>query len=189
MIAGTWRSSRHEIVALLSALRMPPLGAGRPAQLVHDVGEKFADPHHRRSGLFRLNLQRRMLDPIVGEPCVDDAVDDEHENDETDQRRRELHRQRGAPCTRRRTRATARLRPGRRVERGQEIPQRSLDHLVGAGEQVTGGSSPIALAVFRLMTKRYLVGCSNGMSPGRAPLKMRSIIEAARVRDLRSSAP
>ena len=52
-----------------------------------------------------------------------------------------------------------------------------------------GGSRPIALAVFRLMTKRYRVGVSKGMSPGRVPLKMRSTIEAARVRDSWRSAP
>ena len=39
---------------------------------------------------------------------------------------------------------------------------------------VGGTSSPRALAVFRLITSSYLVGCWTGNSAGFAPLRMRS---------------
>src|SRR5262249_34239516 len=39
---------------------------------------------------------------------------------------------------------------------------------------------PSMLAVLRLITNSSLTGCSTGRSPGRAPLKMRSISPAAR---------
>jgi len=41
-----------------------------------------------------------------------------------------------------------------------------------------GTVRPSALAVFRLMTSSYLVGCCTGRSPGFSPLKMRSTYEA-----------
>jgi hypothetical protein len=45
---------------------------------------------------------------------------------------------------------------------------------------VGGSSRPSALAVFRLMTRSNLVGCSTGMSPGFAPRKILSTKTAAR---------
>ena len=39
--------------------------------------------------------------------------------------------------------------------------------------------NPSALAVLRLMTKSYLVGCWIGSSPGLVPLRTRSMYSAA----------
>ena len=44
----------------------------------------------------------------------------------------------------------------------------------------SGIFNPIALAVFRLMTRSNLVGCSNGMSAGFAPRRILSTYSAAR---------
>src|SRR6266403_4783181 len=48
----------------------------------------------------------------------------------------------------------------------------SFDHLVGAQQKDSGIVNPIALAVFRLSTSSYLVGCWTGRSAGFSPLRM-----------------
>src|SRR6478736_8959528 len=55
--------------------------------------------------------------------------------------------------------------------------------------RVVGTSRPSALAVLRLMTSSYLVGCSTGKSPGGLPLRIRSTYDAARWNKLTMSGP
>ncbi len=74
-----------------------------------------------------------------------------------------------------------RMRARGPVER--DVGQRSVTHSIiwSARCSRDGGIvSPSALAVLRLITSSYLVGCSTGRSAGRAPLKILSTKAAAR---------
>ena len=84
----------------------------------------------------------------------------------------EFRGQRRTPRPARRPRALVRrLESGDRAD-GADCASNSHSITSSArASKVTGGSRPMALAVFRLMTKRYRVGCSKGMSPGRVALE------------------
>jgi len=66
----------------------------------------------------------------------------------------------------------------RAAEQGDETRGVSFNHLVGGREQRRGISRPSALAVFRLMTRSNLVGCSTGSSAGFCTLEDASGISA-----------
>ena len=64
------------------------------------------------------------------------------------------------------------------LQRGKE--RRYSITLSARSSNDSGIVKPSALAVVRLMTKSYLVGCSTGMSAGFAPRRILSVISAAR---------
>src|SRR5262249_9082219 len=73
-----------------------------------------------------------------------------------------------------------RERPSRRraAEQRYEVAALHLrDHSITSSARassVGGNSRPSALAVLRLMTRSYLIGCCTGRSEGFSPLRMRS---------------
>src|SRR5262249_11549276 len=80
------------------------------------------------------------------------------------------------------------LRARRERPRGRRAADERDDCAPGAhsitssasASTLSGNVRPSALAVFRLMTRSNLVGCSTGMSPGFAPFRILSTISAAR---------
>ena len=74
-----------------------------------------------------------------------------------------------------------RPRGRRAAEKGDELTPVVHSITSSARSRVAVGTSrPSALAVLRLSTVSYLVGCSTGMSPGFAPRNILSAMSAAR---------
>ena len=61
-------------------------GAGHPADLAFEIGDRGFDPLGGRLGLFRHRVGQRGLGGAVADPGFERAVDRQHEHDEADQR-------------------------------------------------------------------------------------------------------
>ncbi len=73
------------VEAALIDRRRGPLRRRRPTDLLFDLGDKLFDVLRRRVGLFALQPDRRVLGLVIGEPDIEQSIDQQHQADEPDE--------------------------------------------------------------------------------------------------------